>query len=182
MKREARYASIPTRLRPYSALIAYSPEGLACLTMQLKPNGTLDRLRDQFTLAHAPRDAMIRSIGSRLDQYMSGMRRFELPIRPDLWWADAVDQNVYRIIRKSVEGETMTYGEVARRMGSPNHSRRVGLALSRNQTLIAIPCHRIVRSDQTLGGFTGGLDLKVRLLQIEQRFAKLAPHLMATDS
>lgn len=179
MKRVAKYACVPTRLKPYVAVIATSPQGLACLAMKSRSNGVLDEMKKKFDLTHAPRDGMIRKIADYLDQYMSGTRRFELPIGVDPWWADPVDLNVYRIIRKSVEGETMTYGDVARRIGSPSLSRRVGLALSRNWTLIAIPCHRIIRSDHSLGGFTGGLDLKVRLLQIEQRFAKAAHHLVA---
>jgi O-6-methylguanine DNA methyltransferase len=179
MKRTARYARIPTRLRPYSALIARTSSGLACLTMQSSPNGELEKMREHFQLVKAPRDGVLQSIASLLDQYMTGTKRFSLPIPLDPWWADPIDLNVYRVIRKSVEGETMTYGEVARRMRNPNLSRRVGLALSRNWTLIAIPCHRIVRSDRSIGGFSAGLDLKVRLLQIEQRFANAAHHLVA---
>jgi O-6-methylguanine DNA methyltransferase len=182
MKRVAKYAWFPTRLKPYGALVATTPQGLACLAMHTRPHGALDELKKKFELSHAPRDGTLRKIGTFLDLYMSGTRRFELPIPVDPWWADPVDLNVYRIIRKSVEGETMTYGDVARRIGSPSLSRRVGLALSRNWTLIAIPCHRIIRSDRSLGGFTGGLELKVRLLQIEQRFAKAAHHLVASHA
>jgi methylated-DNA-[protein]-cysteine S-methyltransferase len=178
--REARYVCVPTRLKPYSAFIAVGQEGLVCLSLQSKTDGKLDELSKHFILKHSPRDGTLQKLGQRLDHYMAGHRRFESPVPIHSWWADPVDRDVYRIIRKSVEGETMTYGEVARRVGSPSLSRRVGLALSRNWTLIAIPCHRIIRSDQSLGGFTGGLDLKVRLLQIEQRFAKVAPHLMAS--
>lgn len=182
MNRSAKYACIPTRLKPYSALIAVTSEGLACLALKEKPAADVEELKKHFRLSHAPRDAMLKNIASLLDRYIAGTRRFEPPIGVDPWWADPVDLNVYRVIRKSVEGETITYGDVARRIGSANLSRRVGLALSRNWTLIAIPCHRVIRSDQSLGGFTGGLDLKVRLLQIEQRFAKAAHHLVATHA
>jgi methylated-DNA-[protein]-cysteine S-methyltransferase len=75
---------------------------------------------------------------------------------------------VYKILRRTVAGETIGYGEIARRIDSPRHARAVGRALGRNRILIAVPCHRVVRADRSLGGFTGGLDLKSRLLALER--------------
>lgn len=66
-------------------------------------------------------------------------------------------------------GETVTYTEIARRIGRPKASRAVGNALGRNPVPIIVPCHRVVRTDRTLGGYTGGLRYKRALLDIEGR-------------
>ncbi len=66
-------------------------------------------------------------------------------------------------------GETATYAEVACAIGRPGASRAVGNALGRNPVAIVVPCHRVVRSDRTLGGYAGGLHCKEALLGIERR-------------
>ncbi|MYA32547.1 MAG: methylated-DNA--[protein]-cysteine S-methyltransferase [Gemmatimonadales bacterium] len=72
-------------------------------------------------------------------------------------------------------GETVTYTEIARRIGRPKASRAVGNALGRNPIPIIVPCHRVVRADRTLGGYTGGLRYKRTLLDIEGRTDLLRP-------
>lgn len=64
-------------------------------------------------------------------------------------------------------GSVSTYGRIAARIGHPRAARAVGTALARNPFPIAIPCHRAVRADGTLGGFRGGLAMKRRLLELE---------------
>ncbi len=64
-------------------------------------------------------------------------------------------------------GEVRSYGELAKAVGKPNAARAVGQVLSRNPFPILIPCHRVVGSDGRLGGFSGGLRLKKRLLEFE---------------
>lgn len=71
-------------------------------------------------------------------------------------------------------GETVTYTEIARRIGRPRAARAAGGALGRNPVPIVVPCHRVVRTDRTLGGYTGGLRYKRALLDIEGR-ADLLP-------
>ncbi|MYL07608.1 MAG: methylated-DNA--[protein]-cysteine S-methyltransferase [Gemmatimonadales bacterium] len=73
-------------------------------------------------------------------------------------------------------GETVTYTEIARRIGRPRASRAVGNALGRNPVPIIVPCHRVVRTDGTLGGYTGGLRYKRTLLDIEGRTDLLGSH------
>lgn len=73
-------------------------------------------------------------------------------------------------------GETVTYTEIARRIGRPKASRAVGNALGRNPIPIIVPCHRVVRTDGTLGGYTGGLRYKRNLLDIEGRTDLLGAH------
>ena len=75
-------------------------------------------------------------------------------------------QRVYNVVRDIPKGSVMTYAEVAVCAGSPNACRAVGTALSKNYNL-AIPCHRVVRSDGTLGEYNRGVAQKKRLLQQE---------------
>jgi methylated-DNA-[protein]-cysteine S-methyltransferase len=77
------------------------------------------------------------------------------------------DQTVWITLKEIPFGETRTYKWLAERIGKPNASRAVGQALGRNPIPILLPCHRIIESDGSLGGFSGGVDLKRRLLEIE---------------
>ncbi len=76
-------------------------------------------------------------------------------------------QRVYEATRKIPPGELRTYGEIARAIGMPGASRAVGNALGRNPACIVIPCHRVVAANGGLGGFTGGLEWKRKLLRLE---------------
>jgi len=76
------------------------------------------------------------------------------------------ERKVYAATRRIPPGEVRTYGDIARAIGKPGASRAVGNALGKNPACIVIPCHRVVASDG-LGGFTGGLAWKRRLLHLE---------------
>ncbi len=85
---------------------------------------------------------------------------------------DAVPEfhrKVYDVARTVPAGQTITYGEIARRLGVPNDSREVGQALGRNPIAIIVPCHRVLGADGRMGGFsaTGGVVTKRRILEIE---------------
>ncbi|MBM3522382.1 MAG: methylated-DNA--[protein]-cysteine S-methyltransferase [Alphaproteobacteria bacterium] len=92
-------------------------------------------------------------------------------------------QSVYAIARAIPPGATMTYGEIARRLGDVAKSREVGQALGRNPFPIVVPCHRVMGSDGRLVGFSapGGVDTKLRLLEIEQRLSGAPPSLFGGD-
>jgi methylated-DNA-[protein]-cysteine S-methyltransferase len=66
-------------------------------------------------------------------------------------------------------GETISYGELARRIGNPNASRAVGLANGSNPIAIIVPCHRVIGSDGKLTGYGGGLPIKEKLLALERK-------------
>jgi methylated-DNA-[protein]-cysteine S-methyltransferase len=76
--------------------------------------------------------------------------------------------SVWEILRSIPRGRTLTYGEVAKRVGNPGASRAVGSAVGANPICIVIPCHRVLASGCKLGGFSSGLDWKRRLLRIER--------------
>ena len=64
-------------------------------------------------------------------------------------------------------GRVDTYAGIARKIGKPGATRAVGNALGRNPIPVIVPCHRVIRSDATIGGYTGGLDIKQHLLSFE---------------
>jgi methylated-DNA-[protein]-cysteine S-methyltransferase len=79
------------------------------------------------------------------------------------------EQKVYKAILKIPRGETKSYQWVAEKIGHPKAARAVGNALNKNPYTIIIPCHRVVRSDGSLGGYSGGLALKNKLLAEEAK-------------
>ena len=85
----------------------------------------------------------------------------------------AFDARVYAEALKLRPGETVTYGELARRAGAPGAARAVGQAMGHNPFAPIVPCHRVVAADGSLGGFSaaGGAATKQRLLAIEARVA-----------
>ncbi len=81
----------------------------------------------------------------------------------------AFQQRVWRELQRIPRGETITYAELAARIGSPTAVRAVGTACGANPVAMVVPCHRVVRADGTLGGYAWGVERKVRLLRVEQQ-------------
>ena len=99
-----------------------------------------------------------------LDVYFSGKDSgFLPPLHPQ---GSPFRQTVWDILLTIPRGQTMTYGEIARRLGVRS-AQAVGGAVGHNPISILIPCHRVVGSDGSLTGYAGGLDRKTRLLQLE---------------
>jgi len=90
---------------------------------------------------------------------------FTIPL--DLRAGTAFQQAVWRMLQTIPYGETRSYAWVARQIGKPKATRAVGAACGANPVPIVVPCHRVVASDGSLGGFSGGLALKRRLLALE---------------
>lgn len=107
-----------------------------------------------------------------LKKYLDGMevdfKRF------DVCWDryGAFDKRVLRACRNIPYGEVASYAEIAERIGSPKASRAVGNALGRNRTPIVVPCHRVIRKDGRIGGFSSGQRWKKRLLRMEGSIKK----------
>jgi methylated-DNA-[protein]-cysteine S-methyltransferase len=102
----------------------------------------------------------------------------------DLDDVPAFDREVYAVARTIGPGKTLTYGEVALRIGEPGAAREVGQALGRNRIPIIVPCHRVVAAGGKTGGFsaTGGVDTKLRLLEIERTTFTDGPTLFDDDT
>jgi methylated-DNA-[protein]-cysteine S-methyltransferase len=93
------------------------------------------------------------------------LRRFDLPLQPQ---GTPFQLSVWRELQRIPYGETITYGELARRIGNPKGSRAVGAANGGNPLPIVIPCHRVIGRDGKLTGFGGGLSVKQLLLDLEK--------------
>ena len=110
--------------------------------------------------------AAIQPVVDRLEEYFTGQTRtFDLPV--DLHGVTPFTRTVLEATAEIPFGSLLTYHDLAVRIGKPGASRAVGNALGRNPIPVIVPCHRVIRSDRTLGGYTGGLDIKQTLLQIE---------------
>jgi methylated-DNA-[protein]-cysteine S-methyltransferase len=91
----------------------------------------------------------------------------------DLQASPEFHRQVYQVARTIPPGQTLTYGEIAKRLGVPHESREVGQALGRNPIAVIVPCHRVLGADGKMGGFSanGGIATKRRMLEIERAAA-----------
>ena len=103
----------------------------------------------------------------QLREYFAGRRtEFDLPLQPE---GTRFQQIVWRHLQDVPYGETISYGELARRTGNPKASRAVGAANGANPIPIVIPCHRVIGANGKLTGFGGGLPIKEKLLTLEAK-------------
>ena len=102
---------------------------------------------------------------TEIAEFLSGRRReFTVPL--DLK-GTRFQLQVWRVLLRIPYGETRSYGEIARAVGRPKAARAVGMANHSNPVAIVVPCHRVVASDGSLGGYAGGLEMKSCLLALE---------------
>ena len=110
--------------------------------------------------------AAVDPIAGELGEYFAGRRdRFETPL--DFSGVTPFTRDVLTATAAVPFGQLRTYRDIATSLGNPGATRAVGNALGRNPLPVVVPCHRIVRSDHTLGGYTGGLHIKQHLLALE---------------
>jgi methylated-DNA-[protein]-cysteine S-methyltransferase len=113
----------------------------------------------------------LRETVRQLRAYFAGeLETFELDLAPE---GTPFQQKVWSELLNIPFGETISYGELARRIGNPNASRAVGLANGSNPIPIIIPCHRVIGSNGKLTGYGGGLPIKEKLLALEKRQLRL---------
>ena len=102
---------------------------------------------------------------AQLEEYFAGERRdFSLPLPLE---GTPFQTTVWSALRTIPYGATVSYGELARRIGRPSASRAVGAANGANPLPIILPCHRVIGADRSLKGFGGGLETKRFLLAFE---------------
>ena len=101
----------------------------------------------------------------QLSEYFKGSRKeFDLPLNPS---GSDFQQTVWSELLSIPYGETRSYKEIAEAIGKPDSSRAVGNANNKNPIPIIIPCHRVIASGGKLTGYSGGADIKQKLLNIE---------------
>ena len=105
-----------------------------------------------------------------LKRFAGRLRAFDIPVAPE---GTPFQRSVWKQLQRIPYGETISYGELARRLGNPNAVRAVGLANGSNPISIVIPCHRVIGSNGSLVGYGGGLPIKQALLSLEKGQARL---------
>lgn len=119
----------------------------------------------EYELSETP---LLLRAAAQIDEYFAGNRKvFDLPLQPE---GSAFEKSVWEALRTIPYGETRSYGEIAKQIGSPKAFRAVGHANSRNPLSIVVPCHRVIGGDGKLTGYAGGLDMKKALLLLERQF------------
>ena len=115
----------------------------------------------------SPDNPAISQAKRELTDYFAGeLKQFSVPLD---WQGTAFQQSVWEALTHIPYGETVSYADVARAIGRPKSARPTGGAVGANPLPIIVPCHRVIGSDQSLTGFTGGLSIKVALLELEGR-------------
>ena len=109
-------------------------------------------------------------VRAQLEEYFAGERRGFADIPLELR-GSGFQRRVWRALTEIPYGETISYGELARRVGQPGQARAVGTANARNPIAVIVPCHRVIGADGSLTGYGGGLPLKRKLLEHEARVA-----------
>ena len=146
--------------------VAVSEHGLCAVDFGRNEDAFLARFEPLTRLEKQP--AAAADAFAQLREYFSGRRKdFDLPV--DLSSLTPFQREVLATIGRIAPGEVWTYREVALQMSRPKSSRPVGQALAHNPIPIVIPCHRVIASDGSLGGYSGGsgLDAKRWLLRLE---------------
>lgn len=136
------------------------------------PGTPHDRFLVELTARHPgiefredPRDPVLHRAALELAEYAAGRRtQFDLPVRLD---GTAFQRKVWDALAKIPYGQTRSYQDIAAAIGQPGASRAVGQANHQNPVAPIIPCHRVITSTGTLGGYGGGMDLKRSLLEHE---------------
>ncbi|MCL1937929.1 MAG: methylated-DNA--[protein]-cysteine S-methyltransferase [Candidatus Azobacteroides sp.] len=110
---------------------------------------------------------VIRQTSAQLDEYFGGKRRsFDLPLATQ---GTLFQQQVWNVLQQIPYGKTISYAQLAERVGHPKACRAVGTANGKNPIAIIIPCHRVINANGQLGGYAYGLEMKKYLLNLEQK-------------
>jgi AraC family transcriptional regulator of adaptative response/methylated-DNA-[protein]-cysteine methyltransferase len=151
-------------------LIAATGRGVCAITLGDDPEALLRDLQDRFPRAQlrggdADFERTVATVVGFVESPATGL---DLPL--DLQ-GTSFQLRVWQALRAIPPGQTATYGEIARRLGIPTASRAVGAAVAANPVAVAVPCHRVIRSDGHISGYHWGVDRKRALLQREGRAA-----------
>jgi len=151
-----------------SILVAQSDRGVCAIFIGDDPDKLARELQDRFPQAHlVGGDKAFEALVAKVVGFVEAPRiglGLPLDVR-----GTAFQQRVWQAMREIPPGETASYSELARRIGAPKSTRAVAAACAANVLAVAIPCHRVVRSDGTLSGYRWGVERKRALLEREGR-------------
>jgi methylated-DNA-[protein]-cysteine S-methyltransferase len=151
--------------------IAWSPAGITAVQLPERDDAATSRrlARRSGITAPAPPPPEVQAVVDDIVALLTG-QPVDLAAAPlDMNGLGDLERQVYDVARTIPPGRTMSYGDIAARLGDPTLARAVGQALGRNPFAIVVPCHRVVGADGRLTGFSanGGVSTKERMLVIE---------------
>jgi len=158
--------SIPTRDGPFTA--RYSENGLVELSFpnsNRKIQGGRNQNNRQSAISNRQLRSWHRATTVALKKILAGRKPGKMP--PLDMAGTEFQKSVWNALREISSGETKSYGEIARAIGRPKAVRAVGGACGANPVPVLVPCHRVLAANKKLGGFSGGLDWKRKLLARE---------------
>ena len=157
-----RWARVETSLG--TMMVAATDKGICCLSFKEDE----EELRERFPQADLQPggDAFANLLAQVVAQVEAPGRPHNIPLDVQ---GTAFQEAVWQELRKIPEGETRSYADIAAAIGKPKAVRAVGSANGANHVAVLIPCHRVVRSDGTMGGYAYGLEIKQRLLEKEAK-------------
>ena len=157
-------ARVPSPLGVMS--IAATPQGLTGLWFTDNQRYLPPELTGPAAWLEDPTHPVLKQAAEQLGDYFAGRRpHFDVPL--DLRCGTAFQQSVWQALLSIPQGETVSYGEISRRIGNPAAVRAVGGAVGRNPVSIIVPCHRVMGNNGALTGYGGGLARKTALLRLE---------------
>ena len=163
-RRTVYYCAISTPIG--RVFVAASEAGLVRVSFRQTEASFVAELRQRLAADVIRSPARTADIVHQLRAYFAGERR-SFDVRLDLRHTTSFQRRVLMAAARVPAGQVVSYGEIARRIGDPRGSRAVGQALGHNPVPIVIPCHRVVAAGGRIGGYTGGLTIKRKLLRLE---------------
>jgi AraC family transcriptional regulator, regulatory protein of adaptative response / methylated-DNA-[protein]-cysteine methyltransferase len=149
-----------------SVLVAATPRGVCAILLGDDAEALVRELDRRF-----PRAELLEATRPFEQTVKRVMSLLERPSRPSALRLDihgtAFQQRVWKALTKIAAGKTMSYAQIARKIGAPTSARAVAAACAANHLAVAIPCHRVVRSDGSLSGYRWGIERKRTLLARE---------------
>jgi methylated-DNA-[protein]-cysteine S-methyltransferase len=159
------YSRLNTNFPVGSLWLAVSDRGLVLLSFVREQKSFPPRAAQFKNCSWIESEERTRPYATQLSEYFAGQRqRFDLPL--DLR-GTAFQKRCWEALLKIPYGKTVSYGAIAKDVGSPKGFRAVGMANNRNPVAIIVPCHRVIASGGTLCGYGGGLPSKEWLLKLE---------------
>jgi methylated-DNA-[protein]-cysteine S-methyltransferase len=161
--------------------VVWAHRGIAAVQLPQPDDAqTLVRLRQRYPdIAEAAPPAAVQAAIDGMVTLLAGDATDLTSVALDLDEVPAFNRNVYAIARTITPGRTLTYGDIAKKLGGVELSREVGQALGQNPCPIVVPCHRVLAAGDKPGGFSanGGVVTKLKLLAIEGAYVNYTPSL-----
>ncbi len=151
-----------------TSLIIESPLGKIILKAQKDQLTCCQFLQRQKNCFEQQTTPFLLNVQKQLDEYFSGQRKnFDIPLN---LLGTPFQIKVWQALQTIPYGETQSYKYIAKKINNPHAYRAVGMANNKNPLAIIIPCHRVIGTNGKLTGYAGGVDLKQKLLQLEQKY------------